>query len=230
MINKCVIGLIITCASSISFAELPKGEATYTILKPAAERGDIPAQYSLGYLYEKGAGVKQNFQQSTYWYTQAANHDHMEASFRLSILYLHPNNKKLRDPNKALRWLEKAAEKGHLQAQYTIGKRYHEGNGINKNTKLGLQWLEAAKEAGHLEAENYLAKIGREAKTKTSPRVVKSRRANIRKGPGREHKVLIMLRRGDKVELYPGKGYWARVKVNITGAEGWVARHLLKKP
>ena len=40
--------------------------------KLSAEQGNPDAQYSLGYCYESGKGVKQNIKEAKKWYTKAA--------------------------------------------------------------------------------------------------------------------------------------------------------------
>lgn len=234
MINKCVLPKLLACFALVNLfspvaAEAAANETTYAILKPAAERGDIPAQFSLGYLYEHGAGIQQDIPQAIYWYTQAAKNDHIDAQYRLSSLYVSKKNA-VRNPSKALRWLEKAAKQGHLEAQYQLGKRYLSGNSIEKNQSLGYRWLESAKEGGHIEAENLLTSSRLQQRIEKNSLVIKSRRANIRQGPGKQHNVIIMIRRGDKVQLLTDGRRWAQVQVDKTGDIGWVARHLITKP
>ena len=43
--------------------------------KLAAEQGDKYAQFSLGYLYEKGNGVSQNYEEAIKWYQKSAEQE-----------------------------------------------------------------------------------------------------------------------------------------------------------
>jgi len=42
--------------------------------RKAADRGNAPAQYSLGLMYAKGQGVPQDFTQAHTWFNLAASH------------------------------------------------------------------------------------------------------------------------------------------------------------
>lgn len=52
-----------------------------------AEQGDAGAQYTLGYLYEKGEGIPRDLRASVRWYRKAAEQAHMPAQARLGALY-----------------------------------------------------------------------------------------------------------------------------------------------
>ena len=45
----------------------------------AADRGDAAAEFTLGVLYEKGQGVRQDNAEAVKWYRKAAEQGHLEA-------------------------------------------------------------------------------------------------------------------------------------------------------
>ncbi len=53
----------------------------------AAEQGDAKAQVTLGFLYEKGRGVRQDYHKAREWYEKAAVQGLPEAQLNLGILY-----------------------------------------------------------------------------------------------------------------------------------------------
>lgn len=55
----------------------------------AATQGHIGAQFRLGFLYERGLGVKQNFATAARFYHQAAHRNHPVAQHNLAILFAH---------------------------------------------------------------------------------------------------------------------------------------------
>ena len=55
--------------------------------KPLAEQGDAAAQYNLGYMYNNGQGVSQNYTQAVYWYKKAAEQGNADAQFNLGNMY-----------------------------------------------------------------------------------------------------------------------------------------------
>ena len=50
-----------------------------------AEKGDAYCQYALGYFYEHGLGVTQNFKQAKAWYSEAAEQEHANAQFAMGL-------------------------------------------------------------------------------------------------------------------------------------------------
>lgn len=59
---------------------------TFTTLKPLAEKGDSEAQYSLGYLYLYGEGVKKDEKRAIFWINKAANQGFADAINARKIL------------------------------------------------------------------------------------------------------------------------------------------------
>lgn len=56
---------------------------------------------------------------------------------------------------KALRLFEKAAERGHVEAQFVYGRMYDCGEGTTKDSAKALLWVEKAAEQGHSAASYY---------------------------------------------------------------------------
>jgi TPR repeat protein len=64
-----------------------KSEASRWYIK-AAEQGHPEAQYYMGYRYEHGKGVTQNYPDAVRWYTKAAEQGNVSALNGLGSLYL----------------------------------------------------------------------------------------------------------------------------------------------
>ena len=60
-------------------------EIPFDFLLKEAEQGNEKAQYLLGQMYEKGTGIKPNYQKAVEWYTKAAEQGEIEAQFNLGI-------------------------------------------------------------------------------------------------------------------------------------------------
>jgi TPR repeat protein len=54
---------------------------------PLAERGNAPAQTYLGFLFETGRGVPQNYTEAAMWYRRAAEQGDSRAQYSLGLLY-----------------------------------------------------------------------------------------------------------------------------------------------
>jgi TPR repeat protein len=68
-------------------------------LHTKAERGDAEAQHSLGWMYEKGEDVPQNYTEAVKWYRKAAEQGDASGQSSLGLMYLQgrdvPENKEL---------------------------------------------------------------------------------------------------------------------------------------
>jgi len=91
-----------------------------------AYEDDLESQYQLGLRYENGRGVPKNIKDSLYWYRTAAKRGHVNAKFRLGVLYVEHavlfRKEGQIDISKkiygiGIEWLEDAAEEGHSKAQ-----------------------------------------------------------------------------------------------------------------
>ncbi len=71
---------------------------------PLAEQGHAAAQYYLGFMYEQGDGVEQDYVESARWYTRAAEQGDGLSQMSLSFLYFYGEGVAL-DLVEALKWL-----------------------------------------------------------------------------------------------------------------------------
>jgi TPR repeat protein len=132
--------------------------------RQAAEEGHVMAQNELGFLYASGWGVKRNYEQAVFWYSNAAEHidttetfDHYplfevspvkgwasEAAENLGMLYLAgrgvPKNEEI-----GARWIHMAATKtANVSAQAQLGYLYLEGRGLPEDPESGYRWIKQA--------------------------------------------------------------------------------------
>lgn len=104
--------------------ELVKAER---LLRFAANKENILAQYQLGMLYQMGIeGLKKDFVETERWLKSAAISGNLDAQNALAYLYAHgseDNKIKINFPE-AMIWWKKASEKGHAEAQYNLATSY----------------------------------------------------------------------------------------------------------
>jgi TPR repeat protein len=79
--------------------------------KALAEQGDAKAQFDLGFMYDLGLIVPQDYQEAVKWYRKAAEQGYTEAHFSLSYIYFQGRGV-LKDYVQAHMWLNLAAAKG----------------------------------------------------------------------------------------------------------------------
>ena len=115
------------CYEEICIEEVDRFEAYQWYFK-AAEQGHVGAKYKLGFLYSKNGQAWTEYVQEFKWYYQAAEKGYVEAQFFLGKLYLAQEEKEdvERNLKKAVRWLSRAALRGHPAAQHELGLMYEQ--------------------------------------------------------------------------------------------------------
>jgi len=152
--------------------------------KPMAERGDARAQFSLGVMYDTGAGVSKDNKEAARWFRLAADQGNADAKEMLNLGYAERattassnsrpesgvgreeyelgqteyQNKNYRD---AFNHYRKAAEAGLVDAQTMVGYLYLNGQGEWGVTgdfanKEALKWFQLAANQGSASAQNLL--------------------------------------------------------------------------
>jgi TPR repeat protein len=61
-----------------------------------------------------------------------------------------------KDDRQAFLWIGRASELGFDKAQYNLGKRYRDGQGVGKDLRSAARWFLAADEQGHARAQNHI--------------------------------------------------------------------------
>lgn len=89
MVTRGVVLLFLAAFFFSSAISLARGDDLTPIgkLQAAAERGDPKAQSALGYAYNAGEGVEQDYQKAAFWYEQAARRGNRTAQINLAGMY-----------------------------------------------------------------------------------------------------------------------------------------------
>jgi TPR repeat protein len=101
----------------------------------SAEKGDVIAQYAIGWMYDNGEGVSQDDSRAFDWYKKAAEQGYAQAQFNLGWMYANGNGV---DKNYQLAadWYVKAAEQGNTQAQQVLNGLYGTGIGLTSDSNV----------------------------------------------------------------------------------------------
>jgi soluble lytic murein transglycosylase-like protein len=93
-------------------------------------------------------------------YQPKANQGDADAQFNLALLY-YTGVGIPRDPKQAVYWYIKAAEQGHVNAQYKLGSLYLDGDGkeVPQDLKQAFFWYTKAADQGHYFAQENRGKI-----------------------------------------------------------------------
>ena len=89
--------------------------------KPLAAQGDAAAQSNLGYMYENGRGVAQDYKEAARLYGLAAAQGHASAQFNLGVMYDNGQGV-AQDYKEAARLFGLAAAQGNQDAASNLEK------------------------------------------------------------------------------------------------------------
>jgi len=105
-----------------------------------AEQGDAIGQFLLGYYYEEGDGVLQDYVEALKWFRLAADQGQADAQTRLGMWYSTGRGVP-QDDVEAVRWLRLAAEQGNADAQARLGGMYFNGDGVLQDYVEAHKWF-----------------------------------------------------------------------------------------
>ena len=114
-------------------------KTAYQLIKPQAEKGDAVAQFFLGYLYDEGKGVPQDYDEAVKWYRKAAKQGNKEARHNLDLM--GDQDQVSKDRAEKEKWHRGATEPKNTAAQPNLhimedrsGKgKWHRGAADPKN-------------------------------------------------------------------------------------------------
>lgn len=131
------------------------------LFRDAAAKGYAGSEYRLGYCYETGRGVVQNFSTANDWYEKAANQGYVDAQYKLGHSYRVGRGVAIDLPT-AIEWYKKAASNGDREAMHNVGWMYATGQGVKANAEEGYNWFLEAAKYGEINAQVEIARRLRE--------------------------------------------------------------------
>ena len=117
-------------------------------LRPLAANGDASAQYALGFMYDRGLGVRQDYKEAASWYRKAAEQGNASAQFHIGQM-CDIGNGVPQSYEEAASWYREAAEQGEALAQLYLGFLYDHGQGVPVDTMQAYKWYSLAAAAGN---------------------------------------------------------------------------------
>lgn len=113
-------------------------------------------ELQLGFLYEKGWGTPQDWDEAHLWYKKAAEAGNAQAQTNFGCIYYNGSGSYAKDYQTASMWFLKAAEQGEVQAQRLLGYMYQNTLGVPQNYDKAYYWSSMAAEKGDTQAQNNL--------------------------------------------------------------------------
>lgn len=122
-------------------------EAVTKYFQPLAKKGHARAQNAMGYCFQRGMYVKQNYEEAFKWYNRAHNKGYLEAQVNLGYLYDNGVGV-VQNRYYAFQLFLDAAKKGNRSGQNNVGFAYEHGYGVEKNMEEALRWFDVAAKRG----------------------------------------------------------------------------------
>ena len=113
------------------------------LLRPLADQGNAVAQFDLGFMYDTGHGVMQDYGEAMRWYRLAAQQGNALAQYNLGFMYANGHGVS-QAYAEAAKWYLLSAEQGYTWAQFYLGFFLANGQGVSKNLVLAHMWLSLA--------------------------------------------------------------------------------------
>ena len=131
----------------------------FEIANDMLHKDDPNEQFALGFCYEFGIGVEQDYKKAFEEYLKSAEQNNAYGQEKLSYFYfkgygIEPNCEK------SAYWLKKAANI-LPSAQFMIGIYFFTGMGVSLSKKQALKWLNRALKNGVDSAQNYIDDINK---------------------------------------------------------------------
>jgi TPR repeat protein len=123
----------------------------FELARSLAQGGDRQAQFTLGWLFEKGLGVSRDDKQAVLTYEQAAQQGQVNAQLRLGAMY-ETGRGVDRNDEQAFYWYRKAGEQGDPEAENDVGLMYLSGKGTKQSDFDAAVWFSKAADRNNAKA------------------------------------------------------------------------------
>ncbi len=113
--------------------------------RKAAEQGNAEAEYALGHFYSRGWGVPRDEADAIRWFEMAnsVESDGPPTDWALVEGYGMP-----KDLKQAAYWYQRASDKGHPEAEFSLGRLYSSGSGVKRDQQQAALWMSASATQG----------------------------------------------------------------------------------
>src|SRR5512141_1786203 len=134
-------------------------KTAYQLVQPQAEKGDADAQFILGYLYDEGKGVPQDYAEAAKWYGRAAKQGNKAARHNLGLI--NDQGQVSKDRAEMGKWHRRAVEPGKAAARSNsnLGLMDNHVRGVPKDNREMEKWHRGATEPGKAAARSNLGLI-----------------------------------------------------------------------
>ena len=128
---------------------------------PLASEGDAGAQTAVGFLYQYGQGIPQDYRKAVKWYRLAAEQGDALAQTHLGLAYEQGYIGFVQDYKGAAKWYRLAAEQGDALGQLLLGNMYERGLGVSRDYVEAHMWFNLAGAGGEAKGGEFRDYVAR---------------------------------------------------------------------
>jgi TPR repeat protein len=132
--------------------------ATYPLYLQAAQAGQAHAMTRVGFLYDRGYAVRQDYAEAVRWYQRGVRAGDVQAMAYLGGMYADGAGVPV-DYSQALSLFHKAADQGEPTAMTKLGLMYFQGHGVPRDPAEAARWYQKAADLGDMYAMSNLANM-----------------------------------------------------------------------
>eukprot|EP00300_Choanocystis_sp_HF-7_P031249 c40452_g1_i1.p1 GENE.c40452_g1_i1~~c40452_g1_i1.p1 ORF type:complete len:382 (-),score=79.79 c40452_g1_i1:114-1223(-) len=129
--------------------------ALQNALEERAKQHDSTAEFLLGYAFDFGLGLEQNYKDAVKWYQRSAIGGSSLGQNNLAVMFDLGRGVAV-DHSEAVVWYRKSAEQGNARAQHNLGFMYEEGYGVAPSNEIATYWYLKGAEQGDAGGQNNL--------------------------------------------------------------------------
>jgi TPR repeat protein len=141
---------LLACGSS---ALAQDRDDNLTVLRSAADAGDLRGLFALGNRFLHGQGVARDYQQALAYFRAAADQGFPPAENQLGVMYERGLGVP-KDYLGAMNYFRQAADQGYPLAQYNLGRLYDAGLGTRVDNQRAFDWFRKAANQGQPDAQD----------------------------------------------------------------------------
>src|SRR5512141_958677 len=127
-------------------------KTAYQLVQPHAEKGDAEAQFILGYLYDGGKGVPQDYAEAAKWYGRAAKQGNKAARHNLGLI--NDQGQVSKDRAEMGKWHRGVAEPGSAAARSNLVLKGNQVRGVPKENPEVEKWHRGAADPENVTARS----------------------------------------------------------------------------
>lgn len=148
---------------------LPSGDPSkLDLLKLLADNGNVWAMHQVGLAYRDGIGTKTDLNEARNYFLNSSEHEFVPAMLDLISICSYDQMKDTIICDRCIQLLTRCANCGDSNAMYNLGKIYHEGIGVEKNSVSSIEWYKKSANFGNIWAALVVGEILLQSETQTS--------------------------------------------------------------